>query len=134
MRGYLNLQVARNTKALVAKVGSERMSLLPKVTSHILEAMDRVSHECKDTFAAIVNNNSNGSFNGKSRTTAATTTTTTTTTLANGCAEKLTDDEDKHRALFHKLEVLFKCSRWYFLPYKLARIRCSAIEALSRYN
>jgi hypothetical protein len=36
-------QVARNTKALVAKVGEERFNLLPKVTAHILEAMDRVS-------------------------------------------------------------------------------------------
>ena len=96
------------------------MALLPKVTSHILEAMDRVSHECKDTFAAIVNNNSNsnGSYNGKSRSTATTTTTATPAiNLINGCADKLTDDEDKHRALFHKLEVLSKFPADVFQSY-----------------
>jgi len=95
----INFQVARNTKALVAKVGLERLNLLPKVTAHILEAMDRVSHECKDTFAAIVNNNNNSiNNNGK------------TTTVTNGCA-KAVEDQEKHRSLFHKLEVNFakKC-------------------------
>ena len=97
--------MARNTKALVAKVGTERMSLLPKVTSHILEAMDRVSHECKDTFASIVNNNNNGggSFNGKSRTTLA---------AANGCND---EELDKHRVLFHKLEVSDQAYNAHFL-------------------
>lgn len=104
-------QVARNTKALVAKVGLERLNLLPKVTAHILEAMDRVSHECKDTFAAIVNNsnslNNNNSANGKPTTNGKTTAATRngkTTETTNGC-NKAADDQEKHKALFHKLEV-----------------------------
>jgi hypothetical protein len=58
--------------------------------------MDRVSHECKDTFAAIVNNNNSINNNGK-----------TTTTTTNGCA-KAVEDQEKHRSLFHKLEVNFE--------------------------
>ena len=60
--------------------------------------------DCKDTFAAIVNNNNNSmnnNSNGK------------TTKKENGSAHAI-EDQEKHKALFNKLEVSITIQNMYF--------------------
>ena len=56
----INSCVSRNTKALIAHVKENRISLMPKVTASILEAMDRVAKEAAETVGKLLNNNNNG--------------------------------------------------------------------------
>ncbi len=62
------------------------MALFPKLTTHILDAMDKVSHECKDTLAAVLHSSVQQNNNNK----------------LNSC-----EDQEKLQFLFHKLEVRF---------------------------
>ena len=92
----INTKVARNTKSLVAKVREERYNLLPKITGYILDAMDRVSRDCIDTFASLVNNNVNNNNTGNGSELAKSET----------AAKSVGEENERQKSLFHKLEVI----------------------------
>ena len=81
----INSKVSRNTKAQVLKVKENRINLLPKVTEHIMEALDMVAIECLNTLELLVDTTSklNDNINYKDK----------------------KNDNETSRKLFHKLEV-----------------------------
>ena len=80
----INSKVSRNTKAQVLKVKTNRVNLLPKVTEHIMEALDMVAIDCLDTLGLLAD---------------------TTLKSDNRTNEEKKNDNETAMILFSKLEV-----------------------------
>lgn len=57
----INSCVPRNTKAMIAFVKENRINLMPKVSSSIFEAMDRVAKDAAETISKMSTNNNDAS-------------------------------------------------------------------------
>ena len=77
----INSCVSRNTKAMVSIV-KDRINLMPKISSSILESMDRVAKEAAETISKVSNQNNNN----------------------NNSSDKIIR-HGHHQGLFQKLEV-----------------------------
>ena len=77
----INSCVSRNTKAMVSIV-KDRINLMPKISSSILESMDRVAKEAAETISKVSNTNNNN----------------------NNSSDKIIR-HGHHQGLFQKLEV-----------------------------